>query len=162
MAETYDIISTQTLTSNVASVTFSSIVQTYTDLILVSSQKKSASNGGYIALRYNSDTANNYSATYFYGDGSATASGRNTSDTVARVGNGSTANFESTITSIQNYANTTTYKTSLSRTNVTSIYVVTYCSSWRSTAAITSINILPDSGDFVSGSTFSLYGIKAL
>ena len=157
----YEVISTQTLGSAAATVTFSSIPQTYTDLVLVLSIKKSASNGGYLALRYNSDTASNYSATYFYGEGSSAASGRGPNDTVGRIGNGSTVNFESTITSIQNYANATTYKTSISRTNVVGIYVVSYCTLWRSTAAITSITILPDMNDFVSGSTFTLYGVKA-
>jgi hypothetical protein len=32
---------------------------------------------------------------------------------------------------------------------------------WRSTAAISSVLIVPETGSFSTGSTFTLYGIKA-
>jgi len=158
----YEVISTQTLGSDVATVTLSSIPATYTDLVLVMAVKKSTSDGGYLALRYNSDTATNYSATYLYGNGTSAVSGRVSSEAFGRFGNASTSNFENTIVSIQNYANATTFKTSISRSNVSNIYTISYCTLWRKTPeAITSITILTDSGNLVTGSTFTLYGVKA-
>lgn len=162
MPATYEPIEAKTLGSDVATVTFSSIPATYTDLVLVMAVKKSASDGGYLALRYNSDTATNYSATYMYGNGTSALSGRVSSEAFGRFGNASTSNFENTIVSIQNYANATTYKTSISRSNLSNVYTLSYCTLWRKAPeAINSITILTDTGNLVTGSTFTLYGIKA-
>jgi hypothetical protein len=162
MPATYEPIEAKTLGSDVATVTFSSIPATYTDLVLVMAVKKSTSDGGYLALRYNSDTATNYSATFLYGDGTSALSGRVSSEAFGRFGNASTSNFQSSIVSIQNYANATTFKTSISRSSVVGNYTLSYCTLWRKTPeVITSITILTDSGNLVTGSTFTLYGIKA-
>lgn len=162
MPATYEPINTQTLGTAQASVTFSAIPSTYTDLVLVLNAKKSTSDGGYLSLRYNSDTATNYSSTFMYGNGTQALSSRNTGETFGRIGNGSTSNFESTIVSIQNYSNATTFKTSISRSNVSGIYTLSYVTLWRKTPeAITSITVLPDTGNFTVDSTFTLYGIKA-
>ena len=62
-----------------------------------------------------------------------------------------------------NYANTTTYKTVLSRdalNNASDGAVEAFVGLWRSTSAINTIQIKPDSGNFNTG-TFSLYGILA-
>jgi hypothetical protein len=62
-----------------------------------------------------------------------------------------------------NYSNATTYKTVLSRSNVAaSASVSANVGLWRNTAAITSIKLyVYPSYNFVAGSTFTLYGIKA-
>ena len=157
---TYEPIATQTLGSASATVTFSSILQTYTDLILVCSLRKSTSNGGYIAYQFNGDTASNYSSTFLYGTGSSAVSGRVSNETFGRFGNGGTGNFETTILNIQNYSNATTNKTTISRSNVVTLYTLSYCTLWRKAPeAITSITLFPDTGNFDSGSTFTLYGI---
>jgi hypothetical protein len=58
-----------------------------------------------------------------------------------------------------NYSNTTTYKTSLVRTNNDRVAAVVNL--WRSTAAITTIKLEEVvTGDIATGSTFTLYGIK--
>lgn len=69
----------------------------------------------------------------------------------------------SSIIQINNYSNSTTYKTAFMRTNTASTYgtVFAIVGLWRSTAAITSITLTPDAGSFATGSTFSLYGIAA-
>jgi hypothetical protein len=71
--------------------------------------------------------------------------------------------FATTVTNIQNYSNATTYKTVLSRGGGanTGNLVIAYVGTWRSTAAITTIDLINDSGNFAAGSTFSLYGITA-
>jgi len=62
-----------------------------------------------------------------------------------------------------NYSNTTTYKTWLAREgNGTNGYVSALVGLWRNTNAITQIKVLnTGSGNFATGSTFTLYGIKA-
>ena len=63
--------------------------------------------------------------------------------------------------SIQNYANTTTYKTMISRASDATQNAIAYVGLWRSTSAINSITLSVSAGTFAIGSTFTLYGIKA-
>ena len=66
------------------------------------------------------------------------------------------------IVQIQNYANTTTYKTLLGRGNRAGGEVQANVGLWRKTPeAINSITIKIGSGNFNSGTIFSLYGIAA-
>jgi hypothetical protein len=66
-----------------------------------------------------------------------------------------------------NYSNTSTYKSFLNRiANNNSSFpgVTTSVGLWRSTDAINTLTIAPDTSDgryFISGSTFTLYGIAA-
>lgn len=161
MAITYEPIATTTLSSNTASVTFSSIPGTYTDLVLVTNGKMSTGSAVNNKITFNSDTATNYSRTYVYGDGSNAFSGRDSSQDNLGFIYWSSTNPSTTIVQIQNYSNTTTYKTALARTSESGV-AAAYVGLWRSTSAITSITITRGStNDFASGSTFSLYGIKS-
>jgi hypothetical protein len=162
---TYEAIATETLTTSAASVTFSSISGAYTDLQLVVNNTLTVASARFIALQFNSDTGANYSATYLYGDGATAASGRGSNDNYARIGNGSgsTSNSAATVANIMNYSNTTTYKTTIGRSS-SDTYAIVYLSLWRSTSAITSIKVICDTTGgtvFGTGSTFTLYGIKA-
>ena len=166
MPSTYTKIASTTLGSSAATVTFSSIPSTYTDLVIISSSANTAVNGNGQGLRFNSDTATNYSKIFMYGDGSSAVSGRGTSQTNISISNqpiSSSGAFTATVTSIQNYSNSTTYKTVLSRggSNHTNNLVIAYAGTWRSTATITTIDLINDSGSFITGSTFNLYGITA-
>lgn len=157
---TYTPIARQTLNSNTATVTFSSIPATYTDLILVSEGTQSANQ--YIAVRFNSDTGANYSFTRLSGDGTNAASARGTSETFGRLGIGNPVNRFLVIGQFLNYSNATTYKTWLSRSNIPADYVGALVGLWRNTAAITSIQVLTTTADtFQTGTTFTLYGIAA-
>lgn len=160
MAATYTPISSITLGATTSSVTFSSIPQTYTDLILVYNGTSAVTN---LPIRFNSDTASNYSYTRIYGDGSSASSDRESNYTYGVYAIGSSAATIATI-HINNYSNATTYKTLLGRGSyTTSGYVSMFCSLWRSTAAITSITLLGSTvpANFSVGSTFNLYGILA-
>jgi len=158
---TYEAIATQTLGSAAASVTFSSIPGTYTDLVIVF-------NGGITSapddmrLEFNANTTG-YSATLLRGDGSAVISARATGETAipwtTYLGSGSAGSVS--ITHVQNYSNTTTFKTVLSRGNVAASYVSATVGLWRNTSAITSCKLIAGSSTFLSGSTFSLYGVTA-
>jgi hypothetical protein len=137
----------------------------YTDLVIVASILPSVStNQPYI--QFNADTGTgttNYSTTSLRGDGSSAASGRHTNQfgwfPVPGPGIGTNGNPEPWLINIMNYANTTTFKSGLSRFNNAASIVSANAHLWRSTAAITSITITMESGNFNTNSTFSLYGI---
>ena len=158
MATTYTPIATQTLGSSAATVTFSSIPSTYTDLILIIDG--TASGGDAVYLQYNSDTGSNYSWTAVQGDGTVATSQRGSATTEARIGSISTTRYNS-ISQIMNYSNTTTNKTCLSRSVRTGVNTFAFVNLWRSTAAITSIAIKTPVSTFSTGCVFTLYGIKA-
>lgn len=163
MAATYEPIATTTLSNGTTqSVTFSSISGSYTDLVLVCSASN-ATSARNLLLRLNSDTGTNYSNTRIFGDGSAAYSDRDTSTTYMYIGiNGnSTTDFTTHIINLQNYSNSTTYKTAIARSSYATAYVDSYVGLWRNTSAITSIEITTGAVNWRSGSTFTLYGITA-
>lgn len=163
MPATYENIATTTLGSSQATVSFTSIPGTYTDLVLITNTASQLASGSeHILCQFNSDTGTNYSATYLYGTGSSAASGRNSNTNGAFIGRHEQTELGTGITHIQNYSNTTTNKTVLSRGGLAGQITIAYVSLWRNTAAITSIDLSPFNGtSFDAGSSFTLYGIKA-
>jgi hypothetical protein len=161
MPKTYTPIATQKLTTSAASITFSSVPATYTDLVIVS-QPIYTTSGCQYYVQYNSDTANNYSDTVLYGNGTAAASGRDT-NYFAHFGNisspNSTAEVQLQNINIMNYSNTTTFKTTIIRASEPAQGVGAYVGLWRSTAAINSIKIYPSTSTFAAGTIMTLYGI---
>jgi hypothetical protein len=162
MPSTYEPIATQTLGSAAASVTFSSIPGTYTDLIIICNFGGSSA-GQDFTFRYNGDTGSNYSDTRMYGDGTNAISNRNSSATritADSVGVSTSLQAFDTI-QIMNYANTTTYKTCLVRVADAAKSTEATVGLWRNTAAITQVDLAMTAGNLLSGSTFTLYGIKS-
>ena len=165
MPKTYEPIATTTLTAGTATVTFSSIPATYTDVVAV---VHAISDGTFanFNVRVNGDTGSNYSRTRLSGNGTSATSARATSQTsffLADVSGISNTGRSFYIVNFMNYANTTTYKSVLNRTNTVNGNagdgVELHAQLWRSTSAINEISFLVS--DFASGSTFTLYGIKA-
>jgi hypothetical protein len=155
---TYEPIATTTLGSANASVTFSSISGSYTDLVLICSAK--ATSGSPVAyVRFNSDNGSNYSRRYVYGDGSTVSSSRDSNASVIDIALQSTSNFMPIVINLNNYSNTTTYKTLLFRGGLD--YPGATIALWRSTNAISTVLVEVPSSTFVAGSTFTLYGIAA-
>lgn len=172
MPATYEPIATTTLSSGATSVSFSSISSAYTDLYIVG--QTGCSTTDYLTFRVGNgsvDTGSNYSYTYAEGNGSGATSGRSSSSSKFYVG--ATASIMnnsldySFYINIMNYSNTTTRKTVLNRiANNNSSFPGTTASVglWRSTSAINIVTISPDTNDgrtLISGSIFTLYGIKA-
>ena len=158
---TYTPIATQTLGSSATSVTFSSIPSTYTDLIIVANVN-CPTRAANVGCQYNGDTSANYSWTRLYGTGSSAVSSRATSQVRSDFGIAGNTDWSTLICQIQNYSNTTTYKTGLGRGNFAAGYVSAFVNLWSSTAAISSIKLLNEFNEnFAAGSTFTLYGIKA-
>jgi len=155
---TYTPIATTTLGSAQSSVTFSSL-GSYTDIVIVVAGYQSIDDN--VLMRFNSDTGSNYSSTTIYGSGSAASSFRSTSATGMQLGGLFTSDGGNATYHVMNYANSTTYKTVLARANAAASGTQARVGLWRSTAAITSITMLTGSGNFQTGSTFTLYGIQA-
>lgn len=159
MATTYEPIATSTVAVAAASITFSSIPATYTDLKLVVSGGTTL--GGYAYLQFNSDTGSNYSTTRLDGDGAGAASARTTSATFIRTSSALTTTANLTNIDIFSYAGST-FKTTLSNTAADdngSGRVTPVVGLWRSTSAITSL-VFTSTNTFATGTTATLYGIK--
>ena len=167
MAITYEPISTTTLGSAAATVTFSTISGAYTDLVLVTNLKTTTTSQE-VTVKINNDTGSNYSLTNLRGDGSTAASLRRSSQTVGTISKEISPNtaFEFvSVSTFMNYSNATTYKTWLSRNNRASASnapgTEALVGLWRSTSAITELVIGLTGGNFDTGSTFTLYGIAS-
>jgi len=164
---TYVALDKVTVGTATTSITFSGISSAYTDLVIAASFLPSVStNQPYI--QFNADTGTsttNYSTTSLRGDGSSAASGKHTNQygwfPVPGPGVGTNGNPEPWLINIMNYSNTTTFKSGLTRFNNASSIVSANAHLWRSTAAITTVTITMETGNFAAGSTFSLYGIAA-
>lgn len=161
MAATYEAITTQTLGSNQSTITLSSIPQTYTDLIIVANG--ASTSGGAMFAKFNGDTGSNYSCSYFYGDGSSVAGGRNLNQNGGIFGSRNGIGTQGGgVMQINNYSNTSTYKVMFSRQFGHNQVVWFSTGRWANTAAITSISFTDESGgQFTTGFTITLYGIKA-
>ena len=163
MATTYEPIATANGTGSSGQISFSSIPSTYTDLVLIANAQ-STSGARQMYLTFNSDTGSNYSRTILFGTGSSAGSARNSNTLQTYLDYYGIVEATSPcihISNIMNYSNTTTYKTMLTRANDSASGVDAICHLWRSTAAINRIDIYLDAVSFATGSTFTLYGIKA-
>jgi hypothetical protein len=162
MTATYEKIATTTLGSAQADITFSTISGSYTDLVLVLGSLTTASANQAIRMQLNSDTGNNYGDTNLYGDGSSAASTRNTGNAYINttLATTSTTIPSTVIINFNNYSNATTFKTIISRYN-SNATVSAIIGIWNSTSAITSIKLFCGTGNINSGTTATLYGIKA-
>ena len=165
MPITYEPIATTTLGSAAASVTFSTISGSYTDLVLVANLNGSGGNGNAnIAVTVNSDTGSNYSGTRLTGDGSSASSNRNSSQTamfIVNTGASLNAQWGTFICHFMNYSNTTTYKTAINRFGTAGGETTANVNLWQSTSAINTIKVETTTNNYASGSMFTLYGIKA-
>jgi hypothetical protein len=153
-----------------ATVVFSSIPATYTDLILVMQPAADVDDQN-VGIRFNGDTGSNYSYTRMGANNTAGSTSSSRSGSFSRINTtdatGTSTNLGNLliVAHIMNYANATTYKTAIARSgqqggtyNGTEMFVGT----WRNTAAINSVTVMQGSTrTFSTGSTFNLYGITA-
>ncbi len=159
----YEVISTTTVGTAVASVTLSSIPQTFTDLVLVFAGSSSTLATDSIDIQFNGDTTTNYSNTFLSGNGSSASTGRNSNFNYGVGALITSTEIASNIWQIFNYSNATTFKTILVRGNIAGALLRANAILWRKTPeAITSITLKNDTAqNFAVGCTFSLYGVKA-
>ena len=151
--ETYIPLATTTLASSASSVTFSSIDQSYGDLVLVFNG--SGTTDGFLLSYPNSDTGNG-TQVLMNGNGSSTSSA-----SISGLSWGTINTGTRTIAIVQfmDYAATDKHKTILIRDQESGTSVIARAARWASTTAISSLEIVSNSGNISAGSTFSLFGI---
>jgi hypothetical protein len=154
--KTYTQINSVTLAAASSTITFSGIPQNYRDLIVVVNGSQAVNQ--YVAIRFNSDSGNNYNQVRAYN----TTSDSQTNASFGRLSVGNPQSFSSYIASIMDYSASDKHKTWLSRSNNVSDYVGMIAGRWASTSPITSLSVLTTTSDTWNvGSTFMLYGIEA-
>jgi hypothetical protein len=167
MATTYTLISSVTVGSGgAATMTFSSIPQTYTDLLVRVSARNTNTSGSGLYMRFNS-ISSTYSGKYLEGDGNSAYSGSTTTSYFA-AGNVNTSNnnantFASTDVYIPNYAGSNNKSGSVDsvyENNAITAYITMIAGLLSNTAAITQIDITPSANSFAQYTTAYLYGIS--
>ena len=171
MATTYSLIASNTLSSSAASVTFSAIPNTFTDLVLKFSVRNSNTGGqiGTMTYRINGNTSGVYAQTFIRGDGSSANSNRSSATEPGTIGytnsDITTSNtFSNGEIYIPNYTNSSNKPHSVAlahETNSSTAYITAGANLFADTSAITSLTFqFVSSHNFLSGSSFFLYGIK--
>lgn len=157
------LISRTTLTGTAASVTFSSIPQTYQTLKLVVSARGSDSVAVWLYINFNSSSTG-FTSRLLAGSGSAASSTTLTYHSSNYVPSGYTAstfsNAEITIPNYTGSANKAWSSDSVNENNATATDMSLLAGLWSNTAAITSITLVPQTVNIVANSTFSLYGVS--
>lgn len=166
MANTFELISGSTLGSSQSSYTFSSIPSTYTDLKLMVSARQDSGIYNYADGRITINGGGTaVTAKEIYGEASIPVAGSSTSIYVAVSTSTNTANsFSSTDFYFPNYTSALNKSFSadiVTEGNNTSQATTLKAFLWSNTSAITSITLLPSSGNFIAQSSFYLYGIKS-
>lgn len=166
----YESIQTVTLGSNTNTVSFSSIPQTYKHLQVRIRNRMSYNSGqdyfGF-SIRINGGSGSFYSYLGGTGATSSVQSFRSNGDLVGVApSNSITTTQSATIVDLWDYTDTTKWRTYASVTgfdnNASSNgFSAVYTGYWGATSAITSLQFVePNTYNFVTGSTFALYGIK--
>jgi hypothetical protein len=161
---TYELIESVTLATAASSVTFSSITQSYRDLVLVAAVANTTSNSD-VAIQFNGDSGtSNYSYVAATGTGSAIRKNAATQLSIPLTYYcqcTTTLGEWSSIAQICDYSANDKHKTALIRSNTTVGTGGANMTSarWANTSAITSLNVISNLYSFAVGSTFNLYGI---
>jgi hypothetical protein len=164
MPATFTLISSVTVGSGgAANIEFTSIPSTYTDLVVKLSARGDVA-GTAVKIQFNNSTSD-LSSRYLFGSGSAAASYTDASNIYAyENSSGYTAStFSNSEIYIPNYAGNTNKSVSVdavTETNATTADMALFAGLWSNTSAITSIKLVPNSGNFAQYSTAYLYGIS--
>jgi len=179
MANTYTLISSNVLTSSAASVTFSSIPSTYTDLVLKCSVRSTRTGVSFapFLLWTNNASSSDYSFTRLSGNGASATSARQSpassyqqweiasaaTNTAVNAGSSTSNTFTSIEAYFPSYAGSTSKPGSLSiaaETNATTAYLHNIALLKTGTTAISSIGLETITDEWAVGSSFFLYGVK--
>jgi hypothetical protein len=169
MANTYTLISATTLSSTSTSVVFSSIPQTYTDLVLRASIRSDSSGTTVhdFVYRINGLTTSVYSKTQLTGNGTAAQSYRQTTtrfifenmlDGASATAN-TFGNVEIYFPSYKSSSVKTAGHFGVSENNATLAGINTMAGAFNDTNPITQIECYTSGYNFAIGSSFYLYGI---
>jgi len=159
---TYTPLANLTLGSAASSVTFGSIPATYKDLICVVVATGSVTLSG--RVRLNGDSTANYAYQRLTGTGSvATALSESSQNlgVLSILARASTTSALQMNINIIDYSATDKRKTIISRADEAAGATEAFSNSWGNTAAVTSVQIFTNTGNWAAGSTFALYGVIA-
>ena len=168
MPNTFELIASSTVgAGGAASIEFTSIPSTYTDLVVKLSGRTSSTGSIYewVYIKFNSSTTG-YSYRLLQGNGSnGVASYNGTSQYAGDItdGTATASTFGNYEMYIPNYAGSTNKSFSVDAVteNNSGLAVADLVAGlWSNTAAITAINLTPRNGSFVQYSTAYLYGVK--
>lgn len=162
---TYIPLANVTLASNAVSVTFSSINQSYKDLILVYNGSASGYYGSSPGIRFNNQSVDNYAWNYLEANGSGVeaSTGTGTWGAIQPASGINPTQRILTTVNLMDYSATDKYKTWISSYGSGSLGNGVLVGRWPDTGAITSVSfgVGFTSTVFYAGSTFALYGIAA-
>ena len=173
-ANAYDLLETQVLTSSASSVTFTgldTLAAGYQNLQIRSTARRDlATTGNYnIEIVLNNDTGNNYAYHYLQGNGTSVLSSNGTSTDDILIldwmpsGNDTANAFGASIIDILDFSSSSKKTTirALAGASAGSNEIGLYSGLYNSTNAVTEVRLeIFGSSNFVTGSRFSLYGIK--
>ena len=164
---TYTKITSYTVPSAQGTISLTGIPSTYTDLTLIGAGGTTA-NDTSILVTFNNDTGANYATSLGYTNTSTSATNNYTSKTAVYFGYfaglNSTYQWTGTL-NIYQYTNSNWYKQVMIRS--TSAAGSTYkgleygSGTWLSTSTINRIDLVANGSTFITGTIFTLYGIKA-
>ena len=169
MATTFELIKGETLTGSQASYTFSAIPSTYTDLCLKASARADSSYPQNAwAIKLNGLGTSIYSYTTLRGDGASATSSRNSTTEgwldQLPAATATSNTFSNSELYIPNYTGSAQKPLSVfnaQENNSSTAYLSAIANLVNLTSAVTSITVYPlFSAQFVTGSSFYLYGIK--
>jgi hypothetical protein len=164
-----NMVAIQTVTvgaGGAASIDFTSIPQTYTDLCVLLSYRAAVAGPTDGNISFNSSTAN-FSWKSVLGTGSSAVSSNNTTNNAlgqVQGANATASTFANVQIYIPNYAGSTNKSFSVdyvTENNATLAYAGLVAGLWSNSAAITSVGISLASGNLVEHSTATLYGVTS-
>jgi hypothetical protein len=176
MPITYEPIATNTVSSPVASVAFTSIPSTYTDLRVVTLTRSTrVTTDDYFQMQFNNDSGANYTTVDLSGNAGSASSGNTNStssfgDILRCVGaNAASGLFTFHTFDIFSYASTSLYKSGIitqqqdtgGAAGFSGPQVSAKIAVWKNSSAINRIDIGFGNLNLATGTTFTLYGIKA-
>lgn len=150
--------------TSTATITISSIPDTYTHLLLTARERKTDSTGTSSHLIFNTDSSiSNYDSVQMYGTNSTATGGQTTANSLALLG--TMLNFNATWAMIYDYKNTNknkTFDSLVGTVNASDGYALYRSGSYfGSTSAVNSIRFTLQGGsNFQVGTSYALWGVK--
>ncbi len=142
---------------------FNSIPQTFTDLLVVISAREDGSVVSGDVQIWPNGSSSNQSQRSLIGNGSSASSSSGSNIYVRENGASATSNtFSSSVVYIPNYTSSVAKSFSIegvAENNATEAGLLLQAGLWNVTSAITSLRFVSNFGQFVSGSSATLYGI---
>lgn len=163
MTATYRALANFTVTTNTATVTFSSIPNTFRDLVLVI--EGTVTTAANKIIRFNNDSGTNYPWVYMSGNGSSVLTSNNASTSLLTeaVAAMNTTDRLFTQIDIMDYSATNKHKIALVKGGRSGAGIDSIVCRWTNASnAISSISCsLNNAASYTSGTTFALYGIAS-